>query len=122
MFYEYRQNNTFGTFTINMDVNVHVIIEASSVKQANERAESVGLYFDGCADGMDCPCCGDRWYATWDQDEGDEVPSSSGKPLENIHPEWVKAKDSVVIHYDDGSRQYASEEFGSRWVQDAKED
>lgn len=117
MFYDFRQNNTFGRWVINKDVNVLVVIEASSVKQANERAESVGLYFDGISDGIDCSCCGDRWSKEWDGYEGDTVPSQYGKPIENLHPERVKGKDSIVVHFEDGSRQYASDGTDRKWLE-----
>ena len=31
-------------------------------------AEDIGLYFDGVEQGMDCSCCGDRWYRAWEDD------------------------------------------------------
>ena len=109
MFYEYRQNNTFGTWVKNADVDIWVIIEADNVEQANERAESVGLYFDGCSDAIDCPCCGDRWSPAWDQDEGDKVPSTYGRPVGKTHKRKQK-NDDIVIHYEKGDRLYADSE------------
>ena len=29
---------------------------------ANDIAQGNGIYFNGVADGIDCDCCGDRWY------------------------------------------------------------
>ena len=64
MYYTFRQNNSGGIWDINEDVNVFVIIEANSVEDANYRAESDGIYFDGCLNDIDCGCCGDRWSRT----------------------------------------------------------
>lgn len=62
MFYEFQQNNSGGSFTISEKDGIGqiVIIEAKDYREANERAEEIGLYFDGCYKGLDCSCCGDR--------------------------------------------------------------
>lgn len=79
--YEYHQNNTGGSFVEDDDVGAWVWIEASSADEANSRAQSrAGIYFDGCDDGMDCPCCGDRWYPAW-KDDGSEKPEIYGTRL-----------------------------------------
>jgi hypothetical protein len=64
--YEYRQNNSGGSFTSNDDVAHYVLVQATSPKEANDKAESFGVYFDGCHNGYDCTCCGDRWYEVRD--------------------------------------------------------
>ena len=75
-FYQFRQNNSFGEFIENDNVTHTVIIEAVNADVANRIAvETVGIYFNGCAIGIDCSCCGDRWDAVWSDDEGNEVPS-----------------------------------------------
>lgn len=61
-FYEYRQNNSGGIFDIDDFLTVRVVVEATSQKDAIEKGESMGIYFDGCEKEMDCSCCGDRWY------------------------------------------------------------
>jgi len=60
-FYEFDQNNSGGSFDVDNEVCHRVVIEATSPEKANEKAQSLGIYFDGCAEGLDCPCCGDRW-------------------------------------------------------------
>ena len=103
-FYTFSQNNSGGSFIVDDNVGYLVIIEATSVGNAIERAEAVGLYFDG--DG-DCPCCGNRWSSWMDDSDGTDEPSHYGKP---ITPESVSGKDglgsyfcdSVRIHYMDG--------------------
>lgn len=64
--YEFRQNNSGGSFRMNENVTVHVLIQADSTKNANAKAEEVGIYFNGCRAGRDCDCCGDRWYEAGD--------------------------------------------------------
>ena len=42
---------------------VDVWVMAESASEANELAQKyAGVYFDGCERGMDCDCCGDRWW------------------------------------------------------------
>jgi hypothetical protein len=60
--YEYRQNNSGGSFHMNDDVSVYVLVEAEDDVQAEREALEAGIYFDGVAAGFDCSCCGDRWY------------------------------------------------------------
>lgn len=70
MWYTFHQNNTGGEF-VSCDqsgIGSDVIIEANSPEHANSRAEEIGIYFDGCDSGIDCPCCGDRWSPAWDND------------------------------------------------------
>lgn len=38
-----------------------VIIEAKTAEQADDKAQEIGIYFNGCEEEIDCPCCGDRW-------------------------------------------------------------
>ena len=105
MFYTYSQNNSFGTFEINDDVTHYVIIEADSVEDANRRAEGVGLYFDGCSKGIDCPCCGDRWSEAW---EGDEYPEPMiyGQPVSPAATWRGNPGDTIAyIYRKDGTKQ-----------------
>lgn len=96
-FFEYHQNNSGGSFdhSPRAGIGYLVVIEAASADEANTRAESIGLYFDGCAEGMDCDCCGDRWSRAW-RDEGTERPESYGRPVEGG---WGLP---AYVHYADG--------------------
>jgi hypothetical protein len=76
MFFEFHQNNTGGSFT---GPAHYVIVEADSAHEANEIAEDLGLYWNGCDEGYDCPCCGDRWYPLWDDEEGSDEPEVYGE-------------------------------------------
>ena len=116
MFHTFNQNNSGGSFDHNTNIRHYVIVEGNDRDDIIRRAEGVGIYFNGCDSGMDCTCCGDRWYTPWDGAYLDTVPSLYGKP--------VKVRDSddktfigflardkgsdVVIHYKDGSRKYAN--------------
>ncbi len=101
MFYHFSQNNSGGSFTFDAKRGIthHVIIEAKDDAHANERAESIGLYFDGCDDGPDCPCCGDRWYRA--RGKGDaramvyDVIAKKNMPMSWI---WMEPNPEVVVH------------------------
>jgi len=68
-FFTYSQTTSGGVFC---GPAKYVIIEAPSANVADAIAEDNGLYFDGCATGMDCPCCGDRWDRAWSEQGHDE--------------------------------------------------
>lgn len=75
MFYSFRQNNPYGIWK---DPAIWVIVEADSVDEANRIAQDNGVYFDGCADEIDCPCCGDRWSRQWSDEIGMKDPGCYG--------------------------------------------
>lgn len=72
--YLFMQNNSFGYFDINDNLCPRVYITAKNAKEANKKAESIGIYFDGVANDKDCPCCGDRWYPVDEYDVVDKYP------------------------------------------------
>lgn len=65
MFFVYRQNNSGGGYELPA---MHVIVEADSVKEANEIAQKNGVD----PDAPYCECCGRRWYLMWDGEETGE--------------------------------------------------
>jgi hypothetical protein len=95
-FFLFRQNNSGGSFAVNEAVAHSVIIEAYSVKDANARAEDVGIYFNGCDTGADCSCCGDRWYEAQDHD-GTDTPLIYGEPPET-HREMFAKEGQPLCH------------------------
>lgn len=118
-FYLYSQNNSGGSFIHDPAAGIshYVIVQAFSAAEADTRAESIGLYFDG--DG-DCPCCGDRWSEQnygWNS-EGDAEPSIYGRvvnldgPMENtdgLSIKWIDGPEGYV-HYLNGTvRGFGSE-------------
>jgi hypothetical protein len=62
-FYEFTQNNSGGDFITNDNLCHRLVIEATDASVATEKALSLGVYFDGIEKGVDCSCCGDRWYS-----------------------------------------------------------
>lgn len=98
MFYTFDQNNSGGQFVQGEDTALYMIFEAISAEEANDRAESAGLYFNGCEDDIDCPCCGDRWSKQW-SDDGYAAPSIYGTP---INKQYTQAADAVqpcvIVH------------------------
>jgi hypothetical protein len=62
-FYIFYQNDCFGSFVIDTlkGITHCLLIEASSVQQAYDRAIEIGLYFGGVSKGIDSNSCGDRW-------------------------------------------------------------
>lgn len=106
MFYHYSQNNSGGSFDFDGERGIthHVIIEAQNAEQANDLAEEIGLYFNGCDYGEDFSCCGDRWFEAYG--EGDEEPMIYGEPATSgWKPRWHKwmgENPEAYIHFADG--------------------
>lgn len=124
MFYSFNQNNSGGSFVLDKKAGIthFVIIEAKSVEDANQRAEAIGLYFDGCNDGRDCDCCGDRWSSAskWNESVKPKIynlPINLRKKLimhateaktawrpdgKNYMMTWMEDGFEAVIHYLNG--------------------
>jgi len=101
-FFTFYQNNSGGVF----DGPAHyVIVEASDAEEAATRAETVGVYFNGVEDGLDCECCGDRWYPPSEGD-GTEVPEIYGQPAAERASGWMAPGTGVCVHSIDGSKAW----------------
>jgi hypothetical protein len=104
-FFTFDQNNSGGFFHTTEKLTCYVIIEAENAEQATIKATSLGIYFDGCATGKDCDCCGDRWYRPWDGD-GDDVPLVAGRAPAEYLKKWpyrnAEPGREIVVHYADG--------------------
>lgn len=104
-FYCFPQNNTKGVFLFDRNAGItdYVIIEADTPYDANEKAESIGIYFYGANDDeIDCPCCGDRW---------EPVTALDGKPFPSLYGQDVtktesKSKEDIAIHYLSGKIEW----------------
>lgn len=120
MFYQFNQNNSFGRFEVDDKVCHRLFIEADSSEEAISKAEELGCYWNGVAEGIDCPCCGDRWntyYNKIDIDkwkiEGYKVEIYDGIYNDTIQ-EWEKRYGKFTIvekpHFEThkyiGSRSY----------------
>ena len=92
--YEFTQNNSGGSFVVDDKVCHRIYIEAENFKEAVAIAESLGCYWNGCAKGIDCPCCGDRW-SKWDKDPID---------LEEYNTEGMNAEVYDSIYPDTNDR------------------
>ena len=100
-FYQFIQNNSGGAFVNSEKDGIceYVIIEALNANDANNRAEDIGLYFDGCYNGIDCNCCGDRWYKV-DESDGEDEPSIYGESVYDTEKSLYR--DKCYIHFLDG--------------------
>lgn len=107
MFYQFRQNNSGGSFDFDADrgISVNVVIEADSAADANLRAELIGIYFDDDYD-IDCECCGTRWSEIWRDEAGDEQPSVYGEVItRDWKPSFIKCmgeNPEGYVHYKNG--------------------
>lgn len=110
MYFTFDQNNSGGSYERNEDVLEYVIIEAVTALEANCKAEEIGIYFDGCSSGLDCKCCGDRWYPLYTSDATDGPMIYNT----NVYEKYVYADDwkdaSVVVYTIDGNRFYYKKE------------
>ena len=117
-FFDYSQNNSGGGFDMDDAKGIceTVIIEAENAEDADRRAEEIGLYFNGCASGVDCPCCGNRWSAqntSWRNEEGDPVPSIYGTPVWGTSASMYRSR--AFIHYLDGRVEEVRFAEGKSW-------
>jgi len=87
-YFKFRQNNSFGHYS----GTPLVFIKADNAKAANTIAQDNGIYFNGVADGIDCDCCGDRWYPVSDDDAQDSPTNTS----------WVSGDDYITNDYSNG--------------------
>lgn len=95
-FYEFDQNNSGGYFDVDENLCHKLIIEAENFEEAVQKAESLGCYWDGVENGVDCPCCGDRW-SNWEDLIDIEKYKNEGYTAEvfcgiykNTEKEWNK--------------------------------
>jgi hypothetical protein len=105
MFYTFHQNNSGGSFVINNNVAPYVIVEADSAVEANQIAEELEIYFNGCSDGIDCECCGDRWWPV-DEDDGTVEPKVYDSDPDKVRRVCVpEGKVHARVFYKDGTRK-----------------
>ena len=104
-FFHFLQNNSGGKFIFDATrgLSVHVIVEGSDIDEVNFRANEIGIYFDGCDDGIDSDCCGDRWYRPIG--ELDCKPMVYDDPVKGNDP-WPKG----------GPRRWVKEGFPAGYI------
>lgn len=102
MWYQFNQNNSGGSFVTDEMVCHRVFIEANSAEEANKIAIDMGIYFDGVSGGLDCGCCGDRWYEQFG--DGISFPYDYGQ-------DW-KTKELLVFNNIEDYTQYLANKYG----------
>lgn len=112
-FFEWVQNNSGGSFYVNDKITRRIIIQSKTYEEAEKKAFELGIYYDGCSDGIDCSCCGDRWC------EGNEIglPKRKGSSriksilIKNIHQYcnfivdnygWIKGNPDCRVYFVNG--------------------
>lgn len=104
-YYVFNQNNSGGGFDIDATrgIGEKVVIEAINYLDANDRAQRIGIYFDGCADGRDCSCCGDRWSPLWGEDTYSTIDVNNPEEIKKQFNDWGWTKrQHLFIHTLDG--------------------
>ena len=108
--YEFNQNNTGGGFDVDDKVCHRVVVEAKDEKEAISIAEELGCYWDGVANGMDCECCGDRWYESPSEIDLKSVRESYKEDFSNLDEYfqfmadyWGWTKPDIRVFYKDGT-------------------
>jgi hypothetical protein len=105
-FYTFDQHNSGGKFINNDTLGHYVIIEAVDMQDAIRRAEQVGIYFNGVAEGIDCGCCGDRWTTPWEDDVAPTPMIYDTEVGDVYYVEFMyRVKQNVIIYYYDGTKK-----------------
>lgn len=112
MFFHYYQNNPGGTTFKNSSVCSLVVIEAKNYQKANEKAQSIDIYFDGVRNGHDCQCCGNRWTPHYENAKGRHTLEIDGQPIDaGYTTEKNDSHPAVMVYFKNGSKQdYYKEE------------
>ena len=99
MFYYFSQNNSGGYFVQDEanGVGEYVVVEAKDAKSAYKKLEDIGDKVDGFW--SYCECCGDRWYDSNDDDDGEDFPHIYG---EKFGEGKVYSDSTVYVHYENG--------------------
>lgn len=122
-FYEFSQNNSGGSFATDKKLCHRLIIEANDEDEACRIAEDLGVYFNGCEDGMDCPCCGDRWYrpselsnpyryGAFSKKEAEKIVEKYGGSVTATKYKPYKDRNSDVLLSIEQYAKYLAEEYG----------
>lgn len=93
MWFEYRQNNSGGSFRLTDKSALYVFVEADTAKKADDRVEMLtSVYFDPRCE-IDCSCCGSRWDTAYDGKETIEID----KYLLHGVNSWCKPDQNAII-------------------------
>jgi hypothetical protein len=106
LFYTFYQARSREKYIVDDSVGHYVIIEAKKSPDANQRAISVGVYFDGIIKKIDCPCCGERWKRADDasrnkQLRGNQSITIDGRPLDRF-VSYSTETEIAHVYYENG--------------------
>lgn len=101
------QNNSGGYFIRNETVQEHVLIQAVSPEDAENRANYIVEGYSSY-----CECCGERWSVWFTERDGTDEPCICGKPLDEVEAVWHRK--NAVLHYFDGTKSFYK--FGTGFV------
>jgi|1185.fasta_scaffold527663_1 hypothetical protein len=102
MWFEYDQNNSGGSFTLNENLGVKVWIEARNAAEADGYAQSIGIYFDENYS-TDCECCGTRWSprnSYWASDGVETLEEATEYARSGRYGCWDGERAGVAHHQD----------------------
>jgi hypothetical protein len=107
-FWTCNQNNSGGSFDFqpNDGITHFVVIEANDETHAMQRALDIGLYFNGCNDGTDCSCCGDRWYEPYGEGEAEPMIYDTPVAAATAWKAWMPEGKEICVHYLDGRKEW----------------
>lgn len=102
--YLFTQNNSGGWFMITDTLCRRLFIQAESLDNAIDKAESLGCYWNGVDCGYDCEydceCCGDRWYPPYGPVECQE--KTIEVYAQKLADEYGWTKPDARLFYSDG--------------------
>lgn len=104
-FYSWDQNNSGGHFYVDENLSHRVVIEANTYKKAEVKAFKLGIYYDGVDEGLDCDCCGDRWYAGHELDDRYLKGKTLDEYLQGEADEYGWEDPDIIVHYADGTKK-----------------
>lgn len=120
-FYLYDQNNSGGSFVRDDTVTIEVLVEAPSAERADAIAETIGIYFDGCDNGRDCDCCGDRWSRAGEHRVVERDKIEQEDPIVYSASSWVDQGQAWRhIYFVDGSKKSLMREPCEKIVKNTK--
>lgn len=92
-FFHIRQNNSGGYHITNDDVATNLIVEALNAKDAEAKINEITAPHSSY-----CSCCGERWCAWIDDEDGTEKPTIYGEEID-------ESDGPTIIHYFDGHKE-----------------
>jgi hypothetical protein len=109
--YEFSQNNSGGSFVVNENLSHRVYIQALDTASAISKAEDMGIYFNGCEDGRDRSCCGDRWHEPYGEVKfpleygNDLIFKNIEEYAQYLADEYGWTRPDIYLHYANGDKK-----------------